>query len=80
MSKWILCPECGVNKFNPWAAKDKGKPQKYPYKKCYKCNQGDAEKSGTDSTEVMNALRKIYGKLEDIHNEVKDKNVFGADE
>lgn len=29
------CKRCNVNKFDPWAAKDKG--QKYPFRSCFDC-------------------------------------------
>ena len=31
------CSRCGINEFDPWAAKDKG--QRFPFKSCFSCRQ-----------------------------------------
>ena len=57
------CPSCN-NPFNPWFSRDKGKPQKFPYKQCFSCKQKQTQpeqpQNGKRTTELM-ILEELVG-------------------
>ena len=59
----MICPSCN-REFNEWFSRDKGKPQKFPYKMCYACGQakkaGQQELPQNDSGKQNAALEMIY--------------------
>jgi hypothetical protein len=74
MANLIPCPSC-ENDFNPWYSKDKGKPQKFPYKSCFSCKQKRLEEQNNQppefppqqnmfEVEVINLLQRIANSLE----------------
>ena len=76
-SSFADCPSCG-KEFNPWSSKDKGKDQKYPYKKCFSCKQGPQAQEGspkpTEDMALLNQRLTSMGKfLMDELQDIKDK-------
>jgi len=71
---------CG-NQFNPWFSRDKGKPQKFPYKQCFSCKQKqtqpDQPQNGRVTTELMilEELQGIRQVLERYLSAVVNKDV-----
>lgn len=63
-----ICPSCG-NNFDAWYSKNKGKPQKFPYKTCFQCKQKKAEQQEVpqESNGKQNAALEMIFELREIH-------------
>ena len=62
-----ICPQCG-NKFDAWYSKNKGKPQKFPYKTCFQCKQKKVEQQQVpqETDGKANAALEMIYELQEI--------------
>jgi len=64
------CTRCGVNEFDPWAAKDKG--QKFPFKSCYDCRtkakaEREQQQTPAPDSDKLNEMHDLLaGLVEDM--------------
>lgn len=82
-----ICKGCG-KEFNAWSSKERGKPQKYPYQRCYSCKQNLEEKQegqapSTDSPTrnstliIVDELQEIKEVIKDIRSALQEKGING---
>ena len=62
----MICPNCN-NEFNEWFSRDKGKPQKFPYKTCFSCKQAKVIQAEEESLHGNRDNGKANAALEMIY-------------